>query len=45
VITQEAFLIIKGQLQNSEGVVTVKAQHIEGLCHEQLIGSASHDFH
>ena len=45
VITQESFLLIRGRLQNSEGVVTVKARHIEPLRHEQLIGSGSHDFH
>jgi len=45
VITQESFLIIKGELQNSEGVITVKARHIEALRHDQLMGSASHDFH
>jgi error-prone DNA polymerase len=45
VITQESFLIIEGLLQNADGVVTVKARHIEALRHEQLMGSASHDFH
>ena len=44
VITQEPFLVIEGKLQKVDRVITVKAQHIEGLHHEQLLGSASHDF-
>jgi error-prone DNA polymerase len=45
VITQENFLIIEGLLQKSEGVIHVRAQKIEALRHEQLMGSPSHDFH
>jgi len=45
VITEEAFLLIKGQVQNSDGVVLIKAQHIKSLVHERLGGSESHDFH
>jgi error-prone DNA polymerase len=44
VITEEAFLLIKGQVQNSDKVVLIKAHNIKSLGHEQLVGSASHDF-
>jgi error-prone DNA polymerase len=43
-ITEEAFLRITGKVQNSEGVVLIKAHKLEPLAHEQLIGSESHDF-
>src|SRR5436309_7908362 len=45
VITEEAFLLIEGQVQNSDNVVLIKACEIKPLAHEQLIGSESHDFH
>jgi error-prone DNA polymerase len=45
VITEEAFLLIEGQVQNSDGVVLVKAREIKPLVHERLVGSESHDFH
>jgi error-prone DNA polymerase len=45
VITQESFLIIEGQLQNTDNVILVRAQHVEPLRQEQLVGSTSHDFH
>jgi len=45
VITEEPFLLIEGEVQNSENVVLVKARRIESLAHEQLGGSESHDFH
>ena len=45
VITEEAFLLIEGQVQNSDSVVLIKAQHIKPLVHERLGGSESHDFH
>jgi error-prone DNA polymerase len=45
VITEEAFLFIEGQVQNSENVVLIKAREIKPLLHEQLVGSESHDFH
>jgi len=45
VITEEAFLLIEGQVQNSDGVVLIKAQNIKPLVHERLGGSESHDFH
>jgi hypothetical protein len=45
VITEEAFLKITGEVQNSDGVVLVKARKLEPLAHEELLGSESHDFH
>ena len=45
VITEEAFLLIEGQVQNSDGVVLIKARDIRPLVHEKLVGSESHDFH
>jgi error-prone DNA polymerase len=44
VITEEAFLLIEGEVQNSDNVVLIKAREIKPLVHEQLIGSESHDF-
>ena len=44
-ITGEAFLLIEGEVQNSDNVVLIKAQKIRPLVHEQLVGSESHDFH
>jgi error-prone DNA polymerase len=43
-IIEEAFLLIEGEVQNSDNVVLIKAQEIRPLVHEQLIGSESHDF-
>jgi error-prone DNA polymerase len=45
VITEETFLLIEGEVQNSDGVVLIKAQQIQPLAHDQLVGSNSHDFH
>src|SRR5207248_6580883 len=45
VITEEMFLLIEGEVQNSDGVVLIKARKIRALSHEKLIGSESHDFH
>src|SRR5438128_102012 len=45
VIIEEAFLLIEGEVQNSDNVVLIKAQRIRPLAHEQLAGSSSHDFH
>ena len=39
----ERFLIIDGVLQNLDGVISVKAEHIEGLSAGAAAGS--HDFH
>ena len=44
-ITEEPFLIIEGEVQNSDDVVLIKAREIRPLAHDQLVGSASHDFH
>jgi error-prone DNA polymerase len=43
-ITEEAFLLIEGEVQNSDNVVLIKAREIKPLLHEQLVGSESHDF-
>jgi error-prone DNA polymerase len=44
-ITEEPFLLIEGQVQNTDNVVLIKAEKIRPLAHEKLIGSESHDFH
>src|SRR5262249_55857877 len=44
VITEEAFLLIEGEVQNSDNVILIKAREIRPLTHEQLVGSESHDF-
>ncbi|MEP6602346.1 MAG: error-prone DNA polymerase [Spartobacteria bacterium] len=44
-ITEESFLLIEGDVQNSENVVLIKTRDIRPLAHEQLVGSESHDFH
>ncbi|PYJ10646.1 MAG: error-prone DNA polymerase [Verrucomicrobia bacterium] len=44
-ITEEAFLLIEGEVQNSDNVVLIKAREIRPLAHAELIGSESHDFH
>ncbi|HEV8184528.1 MAG TPA: error-prone DNA polymerase, partial [Chthoniobacterales bacterium] len=44
-ITEEPFLSIEGEVQNSDGVVLVKARQIKPLAHARLAGSGSHDFH
>jgi len=44
-ITEEPFLLIEGEVQNSDDVVLIKARKIMPLAHAQLAGSASHDFH
>jgi error-prone DNA polymerase len=44
VITEEAFLLIEGEVQNSDNVVLIKACEIRPLAQEQLPGSESHDF-
>jgi len=45
VVTEEAFMRITGEVQNSDGVVLIKARKLEPLAHEELPGSDSHDFH
>src|SRR6267143_67042 len=44
VITEEAFLLIEGEVQNSDNVILIKAREIRPLLHKQLIGTESHDF-
>jgi error-prone DNA polymerase len=44
VITEEPFLVIAGEVQNTDNVVLVKAHKIWPLPHAQLAGSESHDF-
>jgi error-prone DNA polymerase len=45
VLTQEAFLIIEGKLQNIDNVIHVKARRIERLNHNPQVASPSYDFH
>jgi error-prone DNA polymerase len=45
VVTEEAFMRITGEVQNSDGVVLIKARKLEPLAHDELPGSDSHDFH
>jgi error-prone DNA polymerase len=44
-ITEEPFLAIEGEVQNTDNVVLVKAQKIFPLISDGLVGSESHDFH
>jgi error-prone DNA polymerase len=44
-ITEEPFLVIEGEVQNTDNVVLIKAQKIFPIINEGLVGSASHDFH
>jgi error-prone DNA polymerase len=44
-ITEEDFLLIEGEVQNSDNVVLIKTREIKPLAHDQLVGSESHDFH
>src|SRR6266568_5057295 len=37
-ITEEAFLLIEGEVQNSDDVVLIKTRDIRALAHEQLVG-------
>ncbi|MFN2508111.1 MAG: DNA polymerase III subunit alpha [Chthoniobacterales bacterium] len=43
-ITEEPFLIIEGEVQNTDNVVLIKTRNIKPLPHAQLAGSDSHDF-
>jgi error-prone DNA polymerase len=45
VITEETFLLIEGEVQNSDNVVLIKAREIKPLAYAELVGSESHDFH
>jgi error-prone DNA polymerase len=44
-ITEEPFLTIEGEVQNTDNVVLIKAQKIFPLISDGLVGSESHDFH
>ena len=55
-ITEEDFLLIEGEVQNSENTVLIKTREIKPLAHlpavatalqagDELVGSESHDFH
>src|SRR5207248_4519841 len=44
-VTEEPFLVIEGEVQNTDKVVLIKAQKIFPLISEGLVGSESHDFH
>ena len=44
-ITEEPFLVIEGEVQNTDKVVLIKAQKIVPLISEGLVGSDSHDFY
>jgi error-prone DNA polymerase len=44
-ITEEAFLLVEGEVQNSDNVVLIKTRDIRPLVHGELVGSDSHDFH
>jgi len=43
-IIEEAFLLIEGEVQNSDGVVLIKTRDIKPLPHDELVGADSHDF-
>jgi error-prone DNA polymerase len=45
VITEEPFLIIEGEVQNTDNVVLIKTHHIRPIAQAQFAGSASYDFH
>jgi error-prone DNA polymerase len=45
VITEEPFLLIEGEVQNSENVILIKTRDIKPLPHDELVGADSHDFH
>jgi error-prone DNA polymerase len=42
-VLESGFLLVEGELQNQDGVVSVKAEYVEGLRHGAV--AASHDFH
>ena len=43
-ITEEDFLLIEGEVQNSDNVVLIKTRENRPLGHDKLVGSESHDF-
>jgi error-prone DNA polymerase len=42
-VLREAFLMLEGVLQNLDGVISVKVEHVEGMRAGAI--AASHDFH
>jgi len=44
-ITQEAFLMITGHIQNADNVVSVYSAEVEGLPYGTALHTESHDFH
>jgi error-prone DNA polymerase len=44
-VTEEPFLVIEGEVQNTDNVVLIKGQKIFPLISGRLVGSESHDFH
>jgi error-prone DNA polymerase len=45
IITEEPFLTIEGEVQNTDDVVLIKARKILPLANPSLVGAESHDFH
>ncbi len=45
VITQEAFLMLRGRVQNADNVVSVYTEEVEGLPYGAVLHTESHDFH
>jgi error-prone DNA polymerase len=45
VITEEAFLVIEGRLQNADNVIHIRAEIIQRLDHAAYTGAQSYDFH
>jgi error-prone DNA polymerase len=44
VITEEPYLLIEGELQNSQNVIVIQAKKIERLPADHVTASPSHDF-
>jgi error-prone DNA polymerase len=44
-VTEEPFLAIEGEVQDTDNVVLIKARKIFPLISDGLVGSDSHDFH
>jgi error-prone DNA polymerase len=44
-VSQEAFLVIEGVVQQQEGVIHLKAQRVSALNASALPSPSSHDFH
>ncbi len=44
-LTQEGFLVVEGIAQKREGVLHIRAEHIEALTGNELCNAPSHDFH